>query len=553
MLRRAWPGLRSSTAATAAPRWSFGAAVRAMSSAGGAVESSLGSTKPKIVILGSGWAGNRLARKLDKEMYDVTLVSPANHFLVTPLLPQTALGTLEFRHIQEPVRAIKGVEYFQAKARAVDWRQQTLQCEECISEHRPNGHSFMLNFDALVVATGCKTNTFNTPGVNEAEGREVHFLKHIAHARGVRNRLLECFERAAMPGLSTEERNRLLSFVVVGGGPTSCEFTTELHDFLSSDVARWAYPDLAKHVRITLVEAGARLMPAFDAVLTSHMNQRLIERGIDVRTETAVRALETDDTGCTNVAVLAPTKGAKPSEEERLPFGLLVWSAGLQQVKFVQNLYSASVEIQKDRTGRIVVNDQMQVLVEDTDDEDEAPTDDDEYSEWLQQRANAASPTLLGGRVYALGDCAADERAPLPPTAQVAEQQADYLAASLNQGLLRALPRDAPVPTPAPVPPSSFPPIPPMFYAKSTGFQYVARGSMSSAGLGDGLVDMTRISRPGKDGEPLTTRGPTLTGPMAFTAWHGYYFSKQYQSLNVVLNVLQSFKSRLFRRDISRF
>ena len=104
----------------------------------------------------------------------------------------------------------------------------------------------------------------------------------------------------------------------------------------------------------------------------------------------------------------------------------------------------------------------------------------------------------------------------------------------------------------SPVPPSSFPPIPSIFYSKSSGFQYVNRGSMSSAGIGDGLVDMTRIARPGKDGRPAGMRGPALTGPMAFTAWHGYYFSKQYQSLNVVLNVVQSLKSRLFRRDTHR-
>ena len=192
----------------------------------------------------------------------------------------------------------------------------------------------------------------------------------------------------------------------------------------------------------------------------------------------------------------------------------------------------------------------MRVLVTDAID-DEAPTDDEEYSEWIQARV--AASTLLGGRVYAIGDCAANERAPLPPTAQVAEQQADYLAATLNQGLLRDVPPNATVPLPQPVAPSSFPPIPSMFYAKSDGFQYVARGSMSSAGLGDGLVDMTRIARPGKDGKPATIRGPTLTGAIAFTAWHGYYFSKQYQSLNVLLNVLQSWKSRFFRRDISRF
>ena len=515
-----------------------------------------------MVILGSGWGGNRLARKLDKELYDVTMVSPANHFLVTPLLPQTALGTLEFRNVQEPVRSIPGLTYYQGKARALDWMQRTLQCEECDS-HRPTGHRFSVKFDVLVVATGSKTNTFGTPGVAEAEGREVHFLKHVAHAVGLRNRLLECFERASLPGVRPEERDRLLSFVVVGGGPTSCEFTTELHDFVRADASTWAYPELAKHVRVTLVEAGAQLMPAFDATLVKHMTRRLTERGVEVRVGTSVRALEKDATGCTNIAVLAPTaaapSGAPPSGSERLPFGLLVWSAGLQQVKFVQNLTTPGIEIRKDRTGRLLVDDHMRVLVdedEQDDDGDDAaapPTDDDEYSGWLVQRAAAAAPTLLDGRVYALGDCAANERAPLPPTAQVAEQQADYLAASLNQGLLRGVAADKPVPLPEPVAPSSFPPIPAVFYSKSQGFQYVNRGSMSSAGIGDGLVDMTRIARPGRDGKPASIRGPTLTGPMAFTAWHGYYFSKQYQSLNVVLNVVQSLKSRLFRRDISRF
>lgn len=94
----------------------------------------------------------------------------------------------------------------------------------------------------------------------------------------------------------------------------------------------------------------------------------------------------------------------------------------------------------------------------------------------------------------------------------MAEQQADYLAATLNQGLLGGLPPNAIVPLPAPVPPSSFPPIPAVFYSKSRGFQYVNRGSMSSAGLGDGLVDMTRVARPDTEGRPVAQRGPALTG-----------------------------------------
>jgi len=75
----------------------------------------------------------------------------------------------------------------------------------------------------------------------------VYFLKQLGDARKIRNRLLECFERAANPYLSSEERSRLLSFVVVGGGPVSIEYAAELHDFLANDVKRW-YPDLLDKV-----------------------------------------------------------------------------------------------------------------------------------------------------------------------------------------------------------------------------------------------------------------------------------------------------------------
>jgi len=72
--------------------------------------------RPPVVILGSGWAGFQLARDLDKEKYDVTLISDRNHFLFTPLLPSTTVGTLEFRTIQEPVRTIPGITFYQGEA-----------------------------------------------------------------------------------------------------------------------------------------------------------------------------------------------------------------------------------------------------------------------------------------------------------------------------------------------------------------------------------------------------------------------------------------------------
>lgn len=218
--------------------------------------------KPRVVILGSGWGGNRLARELDKNIFDVSVVSPANHFLFTPLLPQTTVGTLEFRTVQEPIRTIENLSgYFQAKARHLDVDARSVTCEEIF-----RGETFQLPWDFLVIATGCKTNTFNTPGVMENEGKDVFFLKHLHHARQIRKRVLECFERAAIPQTSDAERDRLLHFVVVGGGPTSCEFVAELHDFVAQDIRRW-YPDLCDKVKITLVEAGPRILGNFDQSL----------------------------------------------------------------------------------------------------------------------------------------------------------------------------------------------------------------------------------------------------------------------------------------------
>jgi len=114
--------------------------------------------KPRVLILGSGWAGFTLARRLNKDLFDVRVISPANHFLFTPLLPSTAVGTLEFRAIQEPVRTIKGLGHFyQAKARDINEEKRIVTCEDLYK-----GVKFDVAYDYLVIAAGMKSNTFNT-------------------------------------------------------------------------------------------------------------------------------------------------------------------------------------------------------------------------------------------------------------------------------------------------------------------------------------------------------------------------------------------------------
>lgn len=379
-----------------------------------AIKTSDGNRRPRIVIVGSGWAGNTLARRLNREsLFDVRMVSPSNHFLFTPLLPSTAVGTLEFRAIQEPVRTIPGLRYYQAKAVGLDSESQELKCQDLFT-----GSDFSVRYDYLVLAGGNKTNTFQTPGIESREGQEVFFLKHLYHARQIRNRVLECFERATNPNISEAERNRLLSFIVVGGGPTSCEFCSELYDFLQHDVRKW-YPDLVPHITVTLVEAGPGLLGSFHQSLADYYLQTLRKRHVDVRVSTAVvgvedRFFEDDNKSHYTVALLA--------DGTEIPFATMVWSAGLAPIKFIQE---SGLPLER---GRVVV---------------------DEYLRVPNQN----------GRVFAAGDCATITSQALPPTASVAEQQALYLGDCFNQYYHKfdVSQKDQDLPLPGPVYPALMP------------------------------------------------------------------------------------------------
>ena len=210
--------------------------------------------KPKVVVVGAGWAGYRMASDLDKKKYDVYVVSPRNHFLFTPLLPSTAVGTVEFRAIQEPVRSIRNIKYYQASVNSIDFDDAIIHCTDAFTDDK---HKFNLDYDALILAPGSETNSFGVHGVETNE--HVFFLKQLEHSRAIRNRLINCFERASSPGATADDMKRLLTFVIVGGGPTSVEFTAELHDFIKHDVSV-LYPDLYPLCDIHIIEASRHIL-----------------------------------------------------------------------------------------------------------------------------------------------------------------------------------------------------------------------------------------------------------------------------------------------------
>ena len=368
-------------------------------------------SKKKVAILGSGWGGFRLAQDLDKEKFDVHVISPRNHFLFTPLLPSTAVGTLEFRCVQEPVRTIPGVHYVQAHCEEINFTDKTLTCLEVFKKRR-----YKEKYDCLVLAVGSETNTFGVPGVYESPN--VFFLKQLEHARAIRQKLIECFERASTPDLSESERKRLLTFVVVGGGPTNVEFASELHDFLNDDVSKW-YPDLRHHVRVVMVEASGHILGTFNSALVDYVEKLFHSRNIDVMTNMTVKEVRG------NVAVLG--------NDMLLPFGVMVWSTGVKQVPLIQNL---SADIAKARGGRLMVDSHLRVLRSLPPAEESPPSGKSTVHGTSAEGGVRSLPTLpVGdGSVFALGDCACDSVKPLPPLAQVERHVVCVIVALVSDG-----------------------------------------------------------------------------------------------------------------------
>jgi NADH:ubiquinone reductase (non-electrogenic) len=330
-------------------------------------------TGSNLTILGSGFASFSLLKRIDTGLYDVVLISPRNHFLFTPLLPSTTVGTIEFRSIIEPIRSSgKEIRFYQAACEAIDPTHRTLQCRGSI-----DGSTFTLKFDTLVIGVGATVNTYRVPGVEEY----AHFLKELSDARFIRQKIIDCLEQASMPEVSEEEKRRLLHFIVVGGGPTGVEFAAEMHDFVVEDLKN-AFHQLVGDVRITLLEAADQILNTFDAALSAYTLNHFRRQRIEVKTGSAVVKVERDRVHL--------------KDGEVLTYGLLVWSTGNGTAPLVR-----SAPFRKDQNGRIIIDRFLAV---------EGQTG-----------------------IYAAGDCATFEEKNIPATAQMAQQEGRYLAVSLNK------------------------------------------------------------------------------------------------------------------------
>lgn len=282
---------------------------------------------PRVVIVGGGFGGLACARALGGEDVRVTLVDRANHHLFQPLLYQVATAGLSPADIAYPIRTVLR---HQENARVLlgEVTRIDLPAKRCVLDDGSE-----LGWDYLVLAAGARTNYFD----KEAEWKPHALgLKDLDEALEIRRRVLLAFE-AAERETDPALRQRLLTFVVIGGGPTGVEVAGALSDLsrtVLADDFRTIDPSVS---RIVLIERGERLLSGgFDEKLSKRALRQLVELGVEVRLTTSVDVID--------------GRGVCVTGNERIDAATVLWTAGVKARGVAKSL---GVEL--DRAGRVKV------------------------------------------------------------------------------------------------------------------------------------------------------------------------------------------------------
>jgi NADH:ubiquinone reductase (H+-translocating) len=280
--------------------------------------------RPRVVIAGAGFGGLNAAKALANTNVDVTIVDRQNHHLFQPLLYQVATAGLSPNQIATPIRQIlsraKNTTVLMDDITGVDLkRSELVTCTRRIA------------YDFLIVATGARHTYFGHDEWNHvAPG-----LKRIDDAILIRRRLLAAFERAES-SMDEIERRRLLTFAVVGGGPTGVEMAGAIAELArKSIVCDFRNIDSAS-ARVMLVEAGPRILPAFHEDLSAAATKQLGSLGVEVLTGDGVTQCD--------------AHGLTLRSNTRIEAATIVWGAGVMASPAAQWL-SANA----DRAGRVIV------------------------------------------------------------------------------------------------------------------------------------------------------------------------------------------------------
>jgi NADH dehydrogenase len=339
-------------------------------------------TKKRILIVGGGFGGIYAALELERRLKardaaEVTIVNRDNFFLFTPMLHEVAASDLDVTHIVNPIRKLlPKTGFFDGDVEAIDVERQVV-----VVSHGTDAHTHELPYDHLIVALGSITNFFGLPGLAE----RALTMKSLGDAIALRNRLIALLEEADTECCAAI-RDRLLTFVVAGGGFAGVETIAGINDFVH-DSLRF-YPNLrAEMIRMVLVHPGEVILPELSASLGRYAARKLGERGVEVRTLTRVAGVGDDTVTLSDGTTLSSVS--------------LIWTAGT-----TPNPLLGELPCNKER-GRLLVDETLAV------------------------------PSHPG--VWALGDCAMVPDGTTgrfhPPTAQHAIRQGRCLARNIVAAL----------------------------------------------------------------------------------------------------------------------
>lgn len=289
------------------------------------------SRRPRVVIAGAGFGGLEAAKRLSGQPVDVTVVDRRNHHLFQPLLYQVATAALSPADIAAPIRSIlAGAENVRVLLDSVCGVVPVAN-----SVHLTSGRS--LPYDWLILATGARHSYFGRDDwASYAPG-----IKSIEDATAVRHRVLLALERAETER-NLKARNALLTFVVIGGGPTGVEMAGAIAELARQSVSR-DFRSITPHCsRVILIEGGPRLLPAFPPELSRRTKKALEQLGVEIRLGDAV----------TNIGPHHVRVGG-----DTIMTHTIVWAAGVQASPAAEWLGARS-----DRAGRVLVDRDLFVL-----------------------------------------------------------------------------------------------------------------------------------------------------------------------------------------------
>ncbi|KAH9975270.1 FAD/NAD-P-binding domain-containing protein [Lactifluus volemus] len=471
-------------------------------------------SKKNVVVVGSGWASTAFLKSLDTSDYNVTVISPRNFFLFTPLLPSVAVGTLATSSILQPIRYLtrhkdRKITVIEADAKSVDVTKTITFADE--TEVQGEVSSTTIPFDYLIYAVGAETQTFGIPGVKE----HACFMKEIQDAEKFKRRFMDCVESAGFPGQREEEIERLLHMVVVGGGPTGIEVSGELHDFLEDDLTFW-YPELSSKIKITLIEALPSVLSMFSRELIDYTVSTFKESKIDILTGTMVKEIKEK-----SVVLQMPDKSIK-----EVPVGLVVWAGGNKARAVSVDLMSRLPDAQKNKRG---------ITVDGNATFPSSRTLSNVIDLYVKDHLRMAG---TDGTIFALGDCTSTQYA---PTAQVASQQGAYIARLFKQLAKRdALLEQISISKQEGTSTESLE----KQLAKLENlrpFHYSHQGSLAYIGSEKAIADLEFLHHKFSSG-----------GVATFLFWRSAYLSTLFSLRNRVLVATDWLKVKLFGRDLVR-